>query len=110
MLGCVRGRYFCGYASELLNLEKGHRQWPKHVSIPFIKSIAAYGAPMGRHGHDIAMWDGESKLLARHAAATAITIAARPIGAFRRARRLDRSGDFLRLCRWRIIPANAIDK
>jgi hypothetical protein len=33
---------------------------------PFKKVNCAYGAPMGRHGHDASMWDREGKLYARH--------------------------------------------
>lgn len=33
---------------------------------PFAKVNCQYGAPMGRHGHAADMWDGESKLYARH--------------------------------------------
>lgn len=33
---------------------------------PFAKVNGRFGAPMGRHGHDAAMWDGEGKLYARH--------------------------------------------
>lgn len=33
---------------------------------PFAKVNARYGAPMGRVGHDLAHYDGQSKLYARH--------------------------------------------
>ena len=33
---------------------------------PFQNVNSRYGAPMGRHGHDVDMYDGESKLYARH--------------------------------------------
>ena len=33
---------------------------------PFARVNGSRGAPMGRHGHDVASWDGEGKLYARH--------------------------------------------
>jgi hypothetical protein len=33
---------------------------------PFARVNSRYGAPMGRHGHDPAMWDCEGRLYARH--------------------------------------------
>jgi len=33
---------------------------------PFARVNSAYGAPMGRHGDDIASYDGASALYARH--------------------------------------------
>lgn len=33
---------------------------------PFARVSCANGAPMGRHGHDAGMWDGQGKLYARH--------------------------------------------
>jgi hypothetical protein len=33
---------------------------------PFRTVDGRYGAPMGRHGHDVASYDGVSKLYARH--------------------------------------------
>jgi hypothetical protein len=34
---------------------------------PFAKVNCSRGAPMGRHGHDASMWDGEGgRLYARH--------------------------------------------
>lgn len=33
---------------------------------PFKAVSCQHGAPMGRHGHDAASWDGHGKLYARH--------------------------------------------
>lgn len=33
---------------------------------PFAKVNCQYGAPMGRHGHNADMWNGDDKLYARH--------------------------------------------
>lgn len=33
---------------------------------PFAKVNCRYGAPMGRHGHSVDMWDGHGKLYASH--------------------------------------------